>query len=85
MKTKYIHYCWFGGKPLPKLTKKCIESWKKSLTKDKLSLVKEGNMKSFEFKIKGNFNKVLSDLRKLLIICNYYNLKTLGDLKNLLS
>lgn len=42
-------------------------------------------MKSFEFKIKGNFNKVLSDLRKLLIICNYYNLKTLGDLKNLLS
>ena len=31
MKSKYIHYCWFGGKPLPKLTKKCIESWKKYL------------------------------------------------------
>ncbi len=28
---KYIHYCWFGGKPLPKLTKKCIKSWKKYL------------------------------------------------------
>ena len=28
---KYIHYCWFGGKPLPKLTKKCIKSWKKFL------------------------------------------------------
>ena len=28
---KYIHYCWFGDKPLPKLTKKCIESWKKYL------------------------------------------------------
>ena len=26
---KIIHYCWFGGKPLPKLAKKCIESWKK--------------------------------------------------------
>ena len=26
---KYIHYCWFGGKPLPKLAKKCLESWKK--------------------------------------------------------
>lgn len=25
---KYIHYCWFGGKPLSKLTKKCIKSWK---------------------------------------------------------
>jgi len=22
-----IHYCWFGGKPLPKLAKKCIASW----------------------------------------------------------
>lgn len=28
---KKIHYCWFGGKPLPALAKKCIESWKKYL------------------------------------------------------
>lgn len=28
---KYIHYCWFGGKPLPKLANKCIKSWKKYL------------------------------------------------------
>lgn len=26
---KVIHYCWFGGKPLPELALKCIESWKK--------------------------------------------------------
>ena len=26
---KIIHYCWFGGKPLPKSAKRCIESWKK--------------------------------------------------------
>ena len=26
---KKIHYCWFGGNPLPKDVKKCIESWKK--------------------------------------------------------
>lgn len=26
---KIIHYCWFGGKPLPKLAKKCIQSWEK--------------------------------------------------------
>ena len=26
---KKIHYCWFGGKPLPKDAKKCIKSWKK--------------------------------------------------------
>ena len=26
---KVIHYCWFGGNPLPELAIKCIESWKK--------------------------------------------------------
>lgn len=26
---KKIHYCWFGGKPLPALAEKCIASWKK--------------------------------------------------------
>ena len=31
MDKKYIHYCWFGNNPLPKLAEKCIESWKKYL------------------------------------------------------
>ncbi len=26
---KTIHYCWFGGKPLPELAQRCIASWKK--------------------------------------------------------
>ncbi|QEK09178.1 glycosyl transferase [Treponema phagedenis] len=26
---KIIHYCWFGGHPLPPLGEKCIASWKK--------------------------------------------------------
>lgn len=26
---KVIHYCWFGGNPLPELAKRCIASWKK--------------------------------------------------------
>ena len=28
---KIIHYCWFGGNPLPESAKKCINSWKKFL------------------------------------------------------
>jgi hypothetical protein len=28
---KIIHYCWFGGKPLPDSALRCIESWKKFL------------------------------------------------------
>jgi len=26
---KIIHYCWFGGNPLPVSAKECIETWKK--------------------------------------------------------
>ncbi|GHT82375.1 glycosyl transferase [Spirochaetia bacterium] len=26
---KIIHYCWFGGNPLPENSPKCIQSWKK--------------------------------------------------------
>ncbi len=26
---KVIHYCWFGGKPLPPSAKRCIASWRK--------------------------------------------------------
>lgn len=25
---KIIHYCWFGGNPIPENAKKCIDSWK---------------------------------------------------------
>lgn len=28
---KIIHYCWFGGKPLPKSALKCICSWERNL------------------------------------------------------
>lgn len=28
---KIIHYCWFGGNPLPLLAEKCIASWRKFL------------------------------------------------------
>lgn len=26
---KIIHYCWFGGKPIPPFLQSCIDSWKK--------------------------------------------------------
>lgn len=31
MMSKIIHYCWFGGNPLPKSAEKCIKSWEKHL------------------------------------------------------
>ena len=45
---KIIHYCWFGGKPLPKLAKKCIKSWKKFLPDFE---IREWNETNFDINI----------------------------------
>lgn len=42
---KTIHYCWFGGKPLPKMAKKCIKSWKRVLPDYE---IKEWNESNFD-------------------------------------
>ena len=42
---KVIHYCWFGYNPLPKLAKKCIDSWKKHLPDYE---IKEWNESNFD-------------------------------------
>lgn len=47
---KKIHYCWFGGKPLPPMAKKCIESWKKYFPDYQII---EWNESNFDI----NFNK----------------------------
>lgn len=38
-----IHYCWFGGNPLPELAQKCIASWKKFLPNYEIIEWNEGN------------------------------------------
>lgn len=40
---KIIHYCWFGGKPLPELAQKCISSWKKYCPDYEMKLWNENN------------------------------------------
>ena len=45
---KVIHYCWFGGNPLPEMALKCIESWKKFLPDYE---IKEWNEKNFDLNI----------------------------------
>lgn len=42
---KIIHYCWFGGKPLPKLALKCKASWEKFFPDYK---IKEWNESNFD-------------------------------------
>lgn len=45
---KVIHYCWFGGNPLPKSAQKCIASWKKYLPDYE---IKEWNESNFDVNI----------------------------------
>lgn len=45
---KVIHYCWFGGTPLPRLAIKCIKSWKKYFPDYE---IKEWNESNFDVNI----------------------------------
>lgn len=45
---KVIHYCWFGGNPLPPLAEKCIASWKRFLPDYE---IKEWNEQNFDVNI----------------------------------
>lgn len=42
---KIIHYCWFGGNPLPEDAQKCIASWRKYLPEYE---IKEWNESNFD-------------------------------------
>ena len=72
---KIIHYCWFGGKPLPKSAQKCIASWKKYCPDYE---IKQWNEDNFDINMNG-YTKMcyrekkfafLSDYARLVIICN---------------
>lgn len=42
---KIIHYCWFGGNPLPPLAQECIASWRKFLPEYE---IREWNEENFD-------------------------------------
>ena len=45
---KVIHYCWFGGNPLPEFAVKCIDSWRKYMPEYE---IKEWNESNFDVNI----------------------------------
>jgi len=51
---KIIHYCWFGGKPLPPFAIKCRESWKKHCPDYE---IKEWNESNFDI----NYNRYVKE------------------------
>jgi len=72
---KVIHYCWFGGNPLPKLAVKCIESWKKFLPDYEIKRWDESNfdVNSIPYTAEAYANKkyaFVSDYARFWILYN---------------
>ena len=73
---KVIHYCWFGGKSLPKSAKKCIASWRKFFPDYE---IKEWNENNFDVNItkytqdayKAKKYAFVSDYARIWILYNY--------------
>ena len=72
---KIIHYCWFGGKPLPDEAKKLISTWKKYCPDYD---IREWNENNFDindcFYVKEAF-----EAKKWAFITDYVRLKVLYD------
>ena len=72
---KIIHYCWFGPKPLSKLAKKCMKSWKKFLPDYEIKL---WNEKNFDFN-QNPFVKQAYENKKWAFVADYARLKALSE------
>ncbi|MGF9775888.1 glycosyltransferase [Priestia aryabhattai] len=76
---KKIHYCWFGRNPLPELTLKCIESWKKHLPDYEII---EWNEDNFDVNI-NSYVKEAYEAKKYAFVSDYariYALHTIGGI-----
>lgn len=73
---KYIHYCWFGDKPLPKLAKKCIKSWEKFLPDYKIIKWSEENTNLQECP----FIKEAYENKKWAFVSDYIRTKALNEM-----
>ena len=74
--SKYIHYCWFGGKPLPKLAKKCIKSWKKFLPDYEIIEWNENNVDLEEC----TFIKEAYEHKKWAFVADYARTKAIYEM-----
>lgn len=93
---KIIHYCWFGSGPIPELTLKCIESWKKYCPDYEIMLWNESNfdINNFRFCREAYLYKkyaFVSDYARIWALYNYggiyldADMEVLKDLSPLLE
>lgn len=75
MISKKIHYCWFGMKPIPNSTYKCIESWKKYCPEYEII---EWNEKNFDVYQNRYIRKAYEE-GKYAFVSDYARFKILYD------
>ena len=72
---KVIHYCWFGGKPIPNDVKKCINSWKKKCGDYEIKCWNESN-----FDVNAHpFTKAAYEAKAWAFVSDYARLKVVYD------
>ena len=67
---KIIHYCWFGGKQLPELARRCIDSWKKYCPEYD---IKEWNEQTFDINC-NTYVKEAYESKKFAFVTDYVRL-----------
>ena len=72
---KVIHYCWFGGHPLPKEARRCIQSWKKYCPDYKIVQWNEKNFNVFQ----NRYTSQAYQAGKWAFISDYARLKILYE------
>lgn len=73
---KIIHYCWFGGNPLPEKEQTCIASWKRFFPDYE---IKFWNEETFDLSSAPLFAKQAYELKKYAFVSDYVRVKVLHD------
>lgn len=71
---KIIHYCWFGGKPLPESTKRYIQTWKKLLPDYKIT---EWNEENFNVQSAPEYVREAYEAKKYAFVSDYARVQKL--------
>lgn len=71
---KTIHYCWFGRNPKPRLTEKCIKSWKKFCPGYEII---EWNEDNFELSAMPLYVRQAYEAKKWAFVTDYVRLELL--------
>ena len=72
---KKIHYCWFGGKKLPKSVEQCIKTWKEQLPDYEIT---EWNENNFDINV-CPFVKQAYENKKWAFVSDFVRLKAVYD------